>query len=177
MSVWVEANIHHTSTDDRPLILALYHGVVKQTAGLVSWHYFREPEIRFRLEVSDDAEAARVAELIRQLVDTRRSDFRLEKLVFGRHGREGEKYEGEHEVLGKEGFEVHKMIWMWQSELAVLRYRQEASGSVEKDREYDVDRLWHLVANQLGPLAVHECNVDFGGLVLRESILLKPKRK
>lgn len=177
MTAWVEANIHHKLADDRPLILTLYEQIVKPTSGIVSWHYFREPEIRLRLEMSDDAEAGRVEERIRQFVDSRKPEFQIDKLVFGRHGKEGDKYEGEHEILGKEGFEVHKMIWMWQSELAVLRYKQEAGGSVEKDRDYDVDRLWHLAANQLGPLAVHECNVDFGGLVLRESILLKPKRK
>lgn len=177
MTAWVEANIHHGSADDRQLILALYNRIVKQTTGLVSWHCFREPEIRLRLEVTDDAEAGSVQDRIRQFVDSRRSEFQIDRLVFGRHGKEGEKYEGEHEFFGKDGFEVHKMIWMWQSELAVLRYRQEGSGSVETDRDYDVDRLWHLVANQLGPLAVHECNIDFGGLVLREGILLKPKRK
>ena len=152
MSVWVEANIHHKLADDRPLILALYHGVVTQAAGLVSWHYIREPEIRLRLEVSNDSEAGRVTELIRQFADSRRLEFQLDRLVFGRLGREGEKYEGEYEILGKKGFDVHKMISMWQSELAVLRFRQETEGRSEKPREEDLDRLWHLAANQLKPV-------------------------
>lgn len=177
MTAWVEANLHHKLADDRPLILALHGSVVKQVTGLVSWHYFREPEIRLRLEVTDDAEAGRIEEKIRQFVDARRSEFQIDRLVFGRHGKEGEKYDGEPEAMGKEGFEVHKMIWMWQSELAVLRFRQETEGRLERQREEDLDRLWHLAANQLKPVPEIDYHIDLGGFVLSEAKVVLTKKR
>jgi hypothetical protein len=173
---WIEVNID-VLIDDRYFLIDLYDNIIKCNQDFIeSWHFFREPYIRFRVECKDENSKELMKSKLQEYLKKAREMKSVKNWYYGNHGRPNKDYIGEHEFYGLEGFEIHKKIWEYQSELAVLRYRQEKEGRIEMSREGDIDRLWHLVANQLYPVNVVEVAYEIdGGKVFRQSTLIRKK--
>jgi hypothetical protein len=109
MEHWVEVNLPaNRKLQDGILLDVLKPHIEKLQAKhvLVTWHFFREPEIRFRVRLRNkkakDGEIKAIAKLARFLQrEGLISDWR-----FGSHGERGSRYRGEEDRYGRNGWKV-----------------------------------------------------------------------
>ena len=178
MEHWIEINLlAERNKQDRVLLEVLrpYVEKLKKKRILVTWHFFREPEIRFRVRLTareaKEAETAAVA----ALADSLRQRGRISGWHFGKHGEKGEAYDGEEDRYGRNGWKVAQDYFNQGSETALELLRLKMTSSLEnplwakgrgnpweggdrnpwKQREkdpllYHWSRHVHLFSNQLG---------------------------
>ncbi|MGD0145885.1 MAG: lantibiotic dehydratase C-terminal domain-containing protein [Nitrososphaerales archaeon] len=106
---WVEINLVAELKDQDTVLLEVLRPYVqrlRKSRTLITWHFFREPEIRFRIRVrSKDArirENRMLSEIAKSLVKKRL----VSEWHFGSHGEKGEIYIGEEDRYGKNGWKV-----------------------------------------------------------------------
>jgi hypothetical protein len=178
MEHWVEINIKaEVEAQDRILldVLRPYVGRLEAKGELLNFHYFREPELRFRVRLRDAKSRKREMSSL-----ARRADGLVRKKLasewhFGNHGEEGVDYKGEEDRYGKNGWKVAQDYFRDGSETALrlleLRYRSKLESPLWarglgnpweggernpwREREddplvYHWSRLVHLFSNQLG---------------------------
>ncbi len=178
MEHWIEVNLFAERKDqDRILLDVLYPyvGRLKKRGTLLSFHYFREPEIRFRLKLrtkkAREEEMRGVAALARSL--QRRG--LVSRWHFGNHGEPGESYVGESDRYGERGWKVAQDYFCSGSVTALGLLALRRRGRLEsplwakglgnpweggdmnpwREREenplaYHWSRYVHLFTNQLG---------------------------
>jgi hypothetical protein len=175
---WIEVNLFAGVQDqDHILLDALlpYVEKLKKEGKLVSFHYFREPEIRFRVRLT----SAKVEKKERGAVEAMARSLRRRRLIskwhFGNHGEAGQTYRGEQDRYGKNGWAIAQEYFRSGSETALRLLALRRASKLEsplwakglgnpweggaenpwKEREenpliYHWSRYVHLFTNQLG---------------------------
>ncbi|MBI3859625.1 MAG: hypothetical protein HY296_05225 [Thaumarchaeota archaeon] len=178
MEHWIEVNLHLPLDKQDGVLLDVLRPYVERLRRkrvLVTYHFFREPEIRFRVRLTTrrakDAEKKSVAALAEAL---RRRGL-LAEWHFGNHGEEGKPYSGEEDRYGKNGWKVAQDYFNEGSETALRLIRLKRRSRLEnplwskglgnpwegagknpwREREdnplvYHWSRYVHLFTNQLG---------------------------
>ncbi len=173
--------------DEDKLLLEAVRPYVEKLKGaraLVTWHYFREPEIRFRVRLKSRASRTRETRALSALAESLERKGLVSEWHFGSHGEKGKEYSGEEDRYGKNGWEVAQDYFEHGSETALMLLNLKRSSRLEnplwekglgnpweggeknpwREREedplvYHWSRYVHLFTNQLGFDIDHEAEL------------------
>jgi hypothetical protein len=148
---WIETNIYtnkESQVNDvlvnfvKPYIDNLYNSINR-----ISWHYFREPHIVFRI-YGEDETIKIVKEELELLLNTfeRNEPEIYYRHFFGAFCKEGDEYKGEAELYGEDAWELCYKRWETGSNLALQLLSKEPIKSIPFHYTRDI----HLFENQLG---------------------------
>lgn len=178
MEHWVEINLGaEVDVQDQILldVLRPYAGRLERRGELLSFHYFREPEIRFRVRLRNATSRKRAMANLARIAE----GLSREKLIswwhFGSHGEKGVEYCGEEDRYGVNGWKVTQDYIRQGSETALRLLELKRRSKLEsplwakglgnpweggdanpwREREedplvYHWSRFVHLFSNQLG---------------------------
>jgi Lantibiotic biosynthesis dehydratase C-term len=175
---WVEINLYCARRHQDAILLDHILPCVRKIedqGDLVTWHYFREPEIRLRVRMRGARARRRSEKSLGRLADSLKKLGLVDGWHFGSHGEEGVAYSGEEERYGKEGWKAAQDYFRHGSETAILLLGLKREGLLEnplwgkslgnpweggeknpwRKREddplvYHWSRYVHLFSNQLG---------------------------
>ena len=178
MEHWVEINLDaDVAAQDRILLDVLRPHVrrLERRGDLLTYHYFREPEIRFRVRLRSAGAKAREGRVLARMADSLVKRRLASGWHFGNHGEKGVEYTGEEDRYGKKGWRVAQGYFRDGSDTALRLLDLKRRSLLEsplwakglgnpweggernpwKDREedplvYHWSRLVHLFSNQLG---------------------------
>ncbi len=178
MEHWVEINLSVELKDQDKILLEVLRPYVKELKkkkGLVTWHYFREPQIRFRLRLRNQALRRKEAKAVSALAESLKRKGLVSEWHFGSHGEKGKEYVGEEDRYGTNGWKVAQDYFNQGSEtglrLLELKRRSRLENplwerglgnpweggkrnpwreKVEDPLSYHWSRYVHLFTNQLG---------------------------
>ena len=126
-----------------------------------SWHFFREPQLRFRIEFKDKKTRDDGAVELEGFLDS--LDI-IEDHYLANHDKKVEKledgYKGEIKDY-KRMWSFQKKLWEWGSKMAIEAIKEfKETGKNDPPREYQLERIFHLLYNQLNaqsnPLSLNE---------------------
>ena len=178
MEHWVEINLSAKERVQNDILLDLLKPFVetlKKRNVLVNWHFFREPEIRFRVRLrsrkAKDEASARIA----RLAESMRKRGLISSWHFGNHGEKDRIYTGEEDRYGHLGWKIAQDYFNYGAEMALQLLSLKRAGKLEnplwanglgnpweggdnnpwKSRQqnplvYHWSRYVHLFTNQLG---------------------------
>ena len=95
MEHWIEINLNaEPATQDGILldVLQPYVRRLEKRREIITYHYFREPEIRFRIRLKSGASKRREALALSKLADSLVRKGMVSEWHFGKHGQEGIEY-------------------------------------------------------------------------------------
>jgi hypothetical protein len=153
---WVEMEIITSNYDQNLndiILIKLYADVIQNERDCIrTWHFFREPALRFRAELHDKENRDRVAELLRNYLS---NITEVEDFYIANHGNKvkslDDGYKGEVETYQRM-WSYQKKIWEYGSEMTVEAIKEKSADGYNKpSREYQLTRLYHLLSNQLLP--------------------------
>jgi hypothetical protein len=175
---WIEVNLMAEPKEQNRVLLEFllpYVRKLKKTETLVSWHFFREPEIRFRVRLKSHESKSKETRAVTAMAESLQGKGLVSEWHFGNHGEKGKVYSGEEDRYGKEGWKVAQEYFNHGAETALelleLKRRSRLENTLwakglgnpweggEKNpwRERQEDALvyhWsryvHLFTNQLG---------------------------
>lgn len=178
MEQWVEVNLRADLRDQDGILLDTlwpYVRSLKRRKVLVTWHYFREPEIRFRVRLATAKVRASESKEVQRIANSLKREGLVSEWAFGNHGEKGSVYAGEADRYGKNGWKVAQIYFQNGAEVALALLRLRRSGKLEsplwakglgnpweggdenpwRERErdplvYNWSRYVHLFTNQLG---------------------------
>lgn len=178
MEHWVEINLNaDVAVQDGILldVLRPYLTRLERAGELVTYHYFREPEIRFRVRVRSREVKARQALVLSRMADSLVKKRLASEWHFGNHGEKGVEYVGEEDRYGREGWKVAQDYFRNGSDTALRLLDLKRRSRLEsplwakglgnpwegggrnpwREREddplvYHWSRFVHLFSNQLG---------------------------
>ena len=165
MEHWVEVNLFGPRKfQDEILLITLrpYARRLDRRGVLLTFHYFREPEIRFRVRLKSSGEMRRQAAAIAAIARTLEGKGMLSKWSFGSHGQEGVAYVGEEDRYGKMGWKVAQEYFRAGSETALSLLALESESLLENPLwgeglgnpwEGGESNPW--MGQRLGPLEFH----------------------
>lgn len=109
MEYWIEVNLRADfPVQDRVLldVLEPYVRKLEEKGKLVTYHFFREPEIRFRVRTrtAEEKEVQRAA--LSEVAESLVRKGLVSEWYFGKHGEKGEDYVGEEDRYGRNGWKV-----------------------------------------------------------------------
>ncbi|QQG48163.1 MAG: hypothetical protein HY247_05245 [archaeon] len=135
MEHWVEVNLHGPLRHQDKILLGTLRPHVarlRKAGDLMTFHFFREPEIRFRVRLRTKRAKAREVGVLGAMARELVSRGLLRTWNFGNHGLEGEAYAGEEEDrYGKNGWKVAQQYFERGSEVALDLLALRARGSLE----------------------------------------------
>ena len=142
---WVEVNIHMIDEKETNTFIKKHLGAIVGSVQFLSkvraWHFFREPEIRLRVQVDDKVEVEAI--LSGYLSSLQERGKFVSHFIFGKHGKAGEEYTGEEVIWGKL-WPIAKDMYQYTSELALGLLKNEG------DTTFFLRRYVHLFFDQLG---------------------------
>jgi hypothetical protein len=175
---WVEINMAAKLEDQDAILLDVLRPHVRRLRRarvLVSWHYFREPEIRFRVRVGSENARAREGKTLSRIARSLKRKGLVSEWHFGNHGDRSETYTGEEDRYGKNGWRVAQEYFERGAETALdlleLRRKTRLENPLwarglgnpweggdrnpwrereEDPRFYHWSRYVHLFTNQMG---------------------------
>jgi len=178
MEHWVEINLDaEVSVQDGILLDSLLPHVrrLERRGELVTYHFFREPEIRFRVRLRTASAKKREARDIARLADSLVGRGQVSEWRFGNHGEAGIEYVGEEDRYGKRGWQVAQDYFRKGADTALWLLDLKRKGRLEnllwgkglgnpwegggrnpwREKEEDPlafhwSRAVHLFSNQLG---------------------------
>lgn len=178
MEHWIEVNLDAAVPVQDGILLDVLRPYVRrleEKGELVSWHYFREPEIRFRVRLKSRAAKSKQAQVVSKLADSLRRKKLVSEWHFGNHGEEGTVYAGEVDRYGEHGWSVAQEYFRNGSEVALELIELKRKSRLEsplwakglgnpweggarnpwRERQddplvYHWSRFVHLFTNQLG---------------------------
>lgn len=167
---WIEVEISSTSIrqDLNDDILVKLHDefLITEQNNIESWHFFREPKLRFRIELRDKENRDRIAKNLEDFLDSLEI---VEDFYFAKHGKRVENldegYSGERDQY-KRMWPYQKKLWEWGSEMTVEAIKEfKETQTNDPPREYQLNRFFHLLSLQLSPTYdVRYCfQIDTGG--------------
>ena len=109
MEHWIEVNLFADLRVQSQILLDVlkpYVDGLKKRGELVTWHYFREPEIRFRVRLRNEKQKTSEARELASLAASLQRRKLISRWHFGNHGRKGQKYTGEEDRYGRNGWRV-----------------------------------------------------------------------
>jgi len=151
---WIEVeisslNINQNLNDE--ILVDLYDNIIqKERENILTWHFFREPTLRFRLEVKNQDSRNRIANELDVFLQSLEI---VEDHYYAIHGERintfDEGYAGERDTYQRM-WPYQKKIWEWGAEMTVAAIKEiEMTGENEPPREYQLTRIYHLLALQL----------------------------
>jgi len=153
---WIEVEITpkdgKQEVNDEILLLLYDEFLSYRRQNVTSWLFFREPTLRFRIELIDRDNRDSIAIELKSFLD---SIDLVENHYFARHGERienfDEGYSGERDQY-KRMWPYQKKLWEWGSEMTVEAIREfRETGTNDPSREYQLERIFHLLSNQLSP--------------------------
>jgi hypothetical protein len=175
---WVEINLMAELEDQDDILLEALRPYVRrlrETRTLVTWHYFREPEIRFRIRVRSKKARTRESGTLARIAKSLARKRLVSEWHFGNHGERGEAYVGEEDRYGKNGWKVAQEYFERGAETALDLLELKRKSGLEnplwarglgnpweggdrnpwREREedplvYHWSRYVHLFTNQMG---------------------------
>ncbi|HME19577.1 MAG TPA: lantibiotic dehydratase C-terminal domain-containing protein [Nitrososphaerales archaeon] len=175
---WVEVNLFAELRDQDSILLDVlkpYVEKLRKKGTLVNFHFFREPEIRFRVRLNSPRAKATEKRAVAALARSLQKRGLVSRWRFGNHGERGRMYVGEEDRYGKNGWQVAQDYFRNGSETALRLLALKRDGMLEnplwakglgnpweggdknpwKEREdnpliYNWSRYVHLFTNQLG---------------------------
>jgi len=153
---WIEVEITpkdgKQEVNDEILLLLYDEFLSYRRQNVTSWHFFREPTLRFRIELIDRDNRDSIAIELKSFLD---SIDLVENHYFARHGERienfDEGYSGERDQY-KRMWSYQKKLWEWGSEMTVEAIRESReTGTNDPSRKYQLERIFHLLSNQLSP--------------------------
>jgi len=177
---WIQMEIFSTNNNQEyndKILVDLYENVIQlERDYILSWHFFREPSLRFRLELINKESRDRIAV---DLYNYLSSVSNVDTYFFANHEKRvdnlDEGYQGEYELYQRM-WPYQKKIWEWGSEMTVEAIKEsQATGENSPSREFQLTRTFHLLCNQLSPgFDTRYCNsIDDNGeeLVWRRNVV------
>ncbi len=122
MEHWVEINLFgKESVQDRILLDVLKPFVenLRRRGVLVSWHFFREPEIRFRIRLRSRKARLEAARKIATVAESLHKRKLVSSWHFGNHGEKDRTYHGEMDRYGRLGWEIAQNYFNHGAEVAL----------------------------------------------------------
>lgn len=178
MEHWIEVNLMaEPKEQDRLLLEVLLPHLrsLRKAGTLVTFHFFREPEIRFRLRLKNRASKSKETKALSGMAESLRRKGVVSEWHFGAHGEKGREYLGEGDRYGKEGWKIAQQYFNHGSETALALLELKRRSALEnplwakglgnpweggernpwREREedplvYHWSRYVHLFSNQLG---------------------------
>jgi hypothetical protein len=153
---WIEVEIYSLETDQTlndEILIDLHENIIQQErTQIVTWHFFREPTLRFRLEIINKDNRDRIADEIDGYLQSLTT---IEDHYFALHGNRinnlDEGYAGEREDYQRM-WPYQKKIWEWGAEMTVEAIKEkELTKENNPSRKVQLTRTYHLLANQLSP--------------------------
>ena len=185
---WIEANLFCPVEVQDDILLGVllpYVRKLERKGTLLTWHYFREPEIRFRIRLRTKAERSKQRAAFIRIARGLFGKGAIAKWNFGDHGVEGEQYVGEEDRYGKEGWKVAQEYFHRGSETALALIALKKTQKLENPLwgegrgnpweggeanpwrdlrsgplEFHWSRFVHLFSNQLGFDMVEEAELS-----------------
>jgi hypothetical protein len=178
MEHWVEINLSAMLEVQDGILLDVLRPYVRRLerrGELVNFHYFREPEIRFRVRLRDVGARKRAAASLARIAGGLARRGLISEWHFGSHGEKGERYAGEEDRYGVNGWGVAQDYFRQGSETSLrlleLKRRSKLESPLwakglgnpweggernpwrerrEDPLVYHWSRFVHLFSNQLG---------------------------
>jgi hypothetical protein len=178
MEHWVEVNLQCRLKDQDAILLEVlrpYAMGLDRDGRLLTWHYLREPELRFRVRLKSRSAIKKEKRSLANIARKLKAKGVVSEWNFGSHGEKGRRYSGEVDRYGEEGWKVTQGYLRHGSEVALalieLRRgnrlenplwgkglgnpweggtRNPWRGKVGDPLEFHWSRFVHLFSNQLG---------------------------
>ena len=134
MERWVEINLFAKARDEDRILLEVLWPYVKKLrrqGALVGWHYFREPEIRFRVRVKSEKERRAQSKAVESMAARLKKEGLVSRWRFGNHGEEG-TYVGEADRYGDNGWEIAQKYFEDGSETALRLLALKRKSGLER---------------------------------------------
>lgn len=153
---WVEVEITPkagTQEENDDILLLLYDDfLAHKRQKIESWHFFREPTLRFRIEFVSKEDRDSTAAELKNFLD---SIELIAEHYFARHGERiesfDEGYAGEYDQY-RRMWPYQRKLWEWGSEMTVESIKESKEiGGNDPSREHQLERIFHLLSNQLLP--------------------------
>lgn len=122
MEHWVEINLFaDLGVQDDILLGVLWPHVkrLRRKGALLSFHYFREPEIRFRMRLTTELEMRAQERKLGEIAERLKRRGLVSKWNFGDHGAADKRYVGEEDRYGKNGWLVAQRYFEEGAEAAL----------------------------------------------------------
>lgn len=122
MEYWVEVNLFAKSARQNEILLNVLKPHVdrlRKEGVLVTWHFFREPEIRFRVRLSSKPAKLMETRRVAALANSLRERGLISNWHFGNHGDANRAYVGEQDRYGQNGWKVAQDYFNLGSEIAL----------------------------------------------------------
>jgi len=151
---WIQVDIFTKKTNqdlNDELLVHLYNDIIEEERdSILSWHFFREFQLRFRIETINEEQRSRIADRLSAYLNS------FETVVEWYYANHNDKvddlvqgYDGEQSHY-KRMWPYQKKIWEWGSEMTIAAINEEYEiGINEPSRNYQLTRTYHLLANQL----------------------------
>lgn len=158
---WVEVEIvpkeNNLQLIDKIIIEIHQNFLASKKQEIKAWHFFREPTLRLRIEVEDKEKRDILAEELKNYLN---SLDEIEEHYFANHGKRIDNldkgYKGERETY-KRMWPYQKKLWEIGSEMAIEAIKEfTETGKNDPSREFQLERIFHLLFNQLNPLSLNE---------------------
>ena len=178
MEHWVEVNLFARQRVQNDILLDVLKPFVenlRKREMVVNWHFFREPEIRFRIRLRSEKAQVEASRRIAALAESLRERRLVSTWHFGNHGEKDRTYVGEEDRYGHLGWRIAQDYFNHGSEVALQLLSLRRAGKLEnplwakglgnpweggsrnpwKSRQqnplvYHWSRYVHLFTNQLG---------------------------
>jgi hypothetical protein len=158
---WVEQeilSISGTNEENDTIVEKLFDEFLPTISNVaVSWHFFREPAIRFRVQARSIEERDRISVSLDTFLDS----LGIVSHHFPTcHGNAinnlDEGYKGEAQAY-KRMWHHQERLWQLGSEMAVEAIREfREKHTNDPSREHQLSRAYHLLCNQMRPLDMTE---------------------
>jgi len=119
---WIEINLFARRRVQDEILLDILKPHVErlQDKGvLVTWHFFREPEIRFRVRLGNANSKTKELQALAKLANSLQKRRLISTWHFGNHGEKGLNYVGEEDRYGRNGWKVAQDYFNQGSEIAL----------------------------------------------------------
>ncbi len=152
--VWIQVDIipkgKNFELNDEILLQIYKEFLSVPNKKISSWHFFREPQLRFRIEFDNKESRKALWDELNKFIDNL-------TIVESHYLADNKKkvkqledcYKGESDSF-KRLWLFQKKLWEWGSKMAVESIKEfKETGANNPLREYQLERLFHLLYNQL----------------------------
>jgi hypothetical protein len=134
MEHWIEINLFANRTAEDEILLDVLNPFVEQLRRkrvLVSWHFFREPEIRFRVRLRSRRAKLEATRRVEVLAGKLLKRNLISSWHFGNHGEKTGIYMGEEDRYGRYGWRVAQVYFQNGAEVALRLLALKRAGRLE----------------------------------------------
>jgi thiopeptide-type bacteriocin biosynthesis protein len=134
MEQWVEVNLFAKQRVQNDILLDVLKPFVvnlRRRGVVVNWHFFREPEIRFRVRLKSKKAKVETDRKTAALAESLRERGLVSKWHFGGHGEKNRIYAGEEDRYGHLGWRIAQDYFNDGAEVALQLLSLKREGKLE----------------------------------------------